>query len=75
MTDVICDFCGKTHHKVRQMFVLANWHGKQRVICSDGVLDCVSMMIHHDREWFERQIQDIKAHPPPSAERQSGEEG
>ena len=64
MSDVICDICGKTHHTVRKMFVLANWDGKQRVICSDCILDCVTSMIHHDREWFERQIEEIKCSSP-----------
>src|SRR5262245_58514819 len=65
MANVIGDFCAKTHHTVRKMFVLAYWDRKQRMICSDCILDCVTIMIHHDREWFERQIEEIKAHPPP----------
>ena len=50
------------------MFVLVNWEGKKMTLCSGCVLDCVTVIIHQDRQWFEGEVEQIKAHPPHSGE-------
>jgi hypothetical protein len=62
--NITCDVCGKTHTEVGKIIALVNWDGKKMTLCSECILDCVTVMIHQDREWFERQIEEIKAHPP-----------
>ena len=34
-------------------------------ICNECVLFCISIISQEDREWFERQIDEIKPHLPP----------
>jgi len=65
---ITCNACGKDHAQVRKLILLVHWDRKQIAICSDCVLDCATIMIHQDREWFERQIEEIKAHPPSPQE-------
>ena len=56
-----CDFCGKRDSEVRRMFAGTNWDGRQHALCNECLFLCITIMIHEDREWFEREVEEIKA--------------
>ena len=43
---------------------MVRWDGKKNALCSECVLDCVMVMIHLDREWFEGEVDGSKAASP-----------
>jgi hypothetical protein len=57
-----CDFCGKRDSEVRRMFAGSRWDGRQHTLCNECLFVCVTIMIHEDRKWFEREVETIKQH-------------
>ena len=56
-----CDFCGKADSEVRRMFAGARWDGREHTLCNECLFVCITVMIHEDREWFESEVEAIKA--------------
>ena len=56
-----CDFCGKRDTEVRRIFVGSRWDGKDHPLCDECLFVFIRIMIHEDREWFEKEIDEIKA--------------
>ena len=57
-----CDFCSKRDSEVRRIFAGSRWDGRQHALCNECLFVCVTIMIHEDREWFEREVETIKHH-------------
>ena len=56
-----CDFCGKSAAEVRRMFWGTRWDGRDHTLCNECLFVSVSIMIYEDREWFEKEVEEIKA--------------
>jgi hypothetical protein len=58
---LICDFCGKPDTEVKRMFAGTRWDGREHTLCNECFFVCVSIIIYEDREWFEKEVEKIKA--------------
>ena len=57
-----CDFCGKRDSEVRRMFEGNRWDGRKHTLCNECLFICVTIMVHEDREWFDKEVEEIKRH-------------
>jgi uncharacterized Zn finger protein len=57
-----CDSCGKRDSEVRRMFEAIRWGGRRHVLCNECVFVSVTIMLLEDREWFEKEVEEIKRH-------------
>jgi hypothetical protein len=55
-----CDFCGKRDSQVRRMFEGIRWDGRRHTLCNECLIVCVNIMMHEDREWFEKELDEIR---------------
>jgi ATP-dependent protease Clp ATPase subunit len=58
---LICDFCGKRDTEVRKMIAGTRPDGQEAKICNECLSLCMSIMMIEDREWFEKEVEDIKS--------------
>jgi len=44
------------------MFEAIRWGGRRHVLCNECVFVSVTIMLLEDREWFEKEVEEIKRH-------------
>ena len=57
-----CDFCGERDSQVGRMFEGNRWDGRKHTLCNECLFICVTIMVHEDREWFDKEVEEIKRH-------------
>jgi hypothetical protein len=67
-TTPTCSYCGKRHDEVRRLVVGHGvgptnniWSG---ALCSECIGTFMMVIAHEDREWFDEQVEELRAFKP-----------